>query len=393
MRCGGPDTTVLWGSAATVSRTSRLVLTALIAALVLVAPAASALVAPGPHAPDDGATVTALPAFKWDAGRGRRPPTSSSWRATRRFNSPILNVTTKNTRAALKDLVANGTYYWRVRGVTSTGDARRVVGGRGRSTCAWTAQPPLLAPTDGATITYPSERARAQLGRRPRAPRSTSSRSRPTRSSARSSGPSRSRRPRPRSRSTTRSRPARTTGTSRRWTPRTTRGVRRRCASFTWSWPSTTDADVTDLVAAPEVFDPRFSWDPVEGAAGYEVEVNFSSDWAEGSKVCCDPIKGQHLHARDVALARGASSPTTPTTGACGRSTPSNNAGVWNEGPTFTKTFDNVPPVTAPSIKNLRMRDNARRPGVDTDGGTAVARHRRAQSSPGIPFREPPATR
>ena len=41
------------------------------------------------------------------------------------------------------------------------------------------------------------------------------------------------------------------------------------------------------------------------GAAGYEVEVNFSSDWAESSKVCCDPIKGQHLHARDLPLARG----------------------------------------------------------------------------------------
>ena len=26
------------------------------------------------------------------------------------------------------------------------------------------------------------------------------------------------------------------------------------------------------------------------GAAGYQVEVNFSSDWAAGSKVCCDPI-------------------------------------------------------------------------------------------------------
>ena len=33
-----------------------------------------------------------------------------------------------------------------------------------------------------------------------------------------------------------------------------------------------------DLVAAPEVFDPKFSWDPVEGAKGYDVEINFSSD-------------------------------------------------------------------------------------------------------------------
>ena len=47
------------------------------------------------------------------------------------------------------------------------------------------------------------------------------------------------------------------------------------------------------------------------------------------------------------------------------------NAGVWNLGPNFVKTFDKVPPVTAPSIKNLRMRDNLADPGTDVDLGTA----------------------
>src|SRR4029450_3594347 len=36
--------------------------------------------------------------------------------------------------------------------------------------------------------------------------------------------------------------------------------------SFTWSWPSTTTPRVTDLMDAPEMFDPQFSWDPVAGA-------------------------------------------------------------------------------------------------------------------------------
>ena len=36
----------------------------------------------------------------------------------------------------------------------------------------------------------------------------------------------------------------------------------------------------------------------------------------------------------------------------------------------FQKTFDTVPPVTAPSIKNLHMRDNLNDPGTDVDSGT-----------------------
>ena len=47
------------------------------------------------------------------------------------------------------------------------------------------------------------------------------------------------------------------------------------------------------------------------------------------------------------------------------------NAGVWNLGPNFVKTFDKVPPVTAPSIKNLHMRDNLADPGTDVDLVTA----------------------
>jgi hypothetical protein len=53
------------------------------------------------------------------------------------------------------------------------------------------------------------------------------------------------------------------------------------------------------------------------------------------------------------------------------------NAGVWNLGPSFDKTFDNVTPdwpVGAPSINNLRMRDNLADPGTDVDVGTADTR-------------------
>src|SRR5204862_7832446 len=65
------------------------------------------------------------------------------------------------------------------------------------------------------------------------------------------------------------------------------RGAPSAVASFPWSWPSTTPPQVSDLVGDPELFDPRFSWDAVPGAARYEVEINSSVDFAQGSKVCC----------------------------------------------------------------------------------------------------------
>jgi hypothetical protein len=143
------------------------------------------------------------------------------------------------------------------------------------------------------------------------------------------------------------------------------RGVATQVSSFQWLWPSATTPQVTDLNASPEVFDPKFSWDPVPGAAKYEVEINPSVDFATGSKVCCSAatigtslspssvLKDNVYYWRVRAL------------------DPDGNAGVWNNGPSFTKTFDNVPPVTTPAIKNLHLRDNTADPGVDLDSGTA----------------------
>jgi hypothetical protein len=134
--------------------------------------------------------------------------------------------------------------------------------------------------------------------------------------------------------------------------------------SFVWLWPSTTSVRVSDLVAAPEVFDPQFSWDPIPGAARYEIEVNASQDFAPGSKVCCpettigtafaptDVLKDNLYHWR----VRGIDVDGNP--------------GVWNEGPVFDKRFDKVPPVAGTSIANVRIRDNVADPGTDLDPAT-----------------------
>lgn len=352
------------------SRTPRIVLAALAVALVVVTPAATAPVAPVLASPDDGATVNTLPPFKWNAVADAATY-EFELSADPGFNSSEALVTTKNTRAALKTLVANGTYYWRVRGVTSTGSLGAWSEVRTLE-MAWTAQPALLTPSHGATITYPNEALELTWNVVPGASKylvkvATD----------------------PALGSLVWSEPVETAATaftlSDPLAPGTYywgitpvdadghNGNPSTVASFTWAWPSTTDTSVSDLVSSPEVYDPQFSWDPVPGAAGYEVEVNFSSDWATSSKVCCDPIS----FFSDASTLGTSLSPLVVLNNntyywRVRAIDASDNAGVWNVGPPFTKTFDNVPPVSAPSVKNLRMRDNVADPATDTDTGTTV---------------------
>ena len=113
-----------------------------------------------------------------------------------------------------------------------------------------------------------------------------------------------------------------------------------------------------------EVFDPFFSWMPVPGAAKYELEVNPTADFSPGSKVCCTGTMIGASHAPTSMLRDNTYYWRVRALDAFG------NAGQWNLGSPFTKTFDKVPPVAAPSVKNLRMRDNLSDPGSDLDGGT-----------------------
>ncbi|MDQ3777611.1 MAG: hypothetical protein M3310_01900, partial [Actinomycetota bacterium] len=142
------------------------------------------------------------------------------------------------------------------------------------------------------------------------------------------------------------------------------RGVPSPVASFTWTWPTATALTVTDLMAEPEVFDPLFSWNLVPGAAKYELEVNPTAEFSPGSKVCCTgPITGTS-HSPTFLLRDNTYHWRVRAVDAFG------NAGVWNVGAPFTKTFAKVPPVPAPSVKNLHMRDNLVDPGSDLEPGT-----------------------
>ena len=119
--------------------------------------------------------------------------------------------------------------------------------------------------------------------------------------------------------------------------------------SFDWSWPTDTTTALDDLNADPRVFDPQLSWAGVPGAATYEVEINSSQDFAPGSKVCCTDIAiGTSLSPKKVL-------PNNHYYWRVRALDLQDNAGIWNNGPEFSKSFDAV----TPTVPNLHLRDNA----------------------------------
>jgi uncharacterized membrane protein (UPF0127 family) len=370
---GAGEQLALGDADATVRRTpgrARWALLAVLAVVILAVGGGVALAvpkAPVPTGPAPGAMVDGLPAFAWSAVAGAEEY-EFQIAADSGFNSSVLgggqdDFRTKNLRATLQLTVPNGTYWWRVRAIARTG--RPSAWSSGRSFRKnWAPATQLLSPVGGTGVVYPRTPlalrwspvagARKYLVALATDPNLGSL--------VKLNGPGGM---------------AETTATS--FTPgialapgtyywgvtpedaENNKGVPSRVASFVWSWPSTTTLNVTDLASAPELFDPRFSWSPVAGAARYEVEINSSVDFAPGSKVCCT---GTTLNTQ-----------ISPTTVFKDNTyywrvraiDIDGNAGVWNNGPDFTKTFDNVPPVAGTSIKDVRLRDNTSDPGADTD--------------------------
>ena len=357
----------------------RAVLISLVALFALTlagAVEAGGVAAPRPSGPPSGAANAELPPFVWRAARG-----ADSYEfqiaADRGFNSNIPGLRssrfgTSNTRATITTAVPNGTYWWRVRGVTKSGQVSGWSAARSvRKT--WTAAPQLRGPVNGARVAFPAQPLTLSWSPVQRAAKYLVSLAtdqdlaslvddKPVETSGTSYAPSLT--------------PAGGKGKTYYWavTPldaKGNRGAQSRIASFVWEWPSQTTAKLTDLRAEPETFDPQFSWQPVAGAARYEVEVSHSSDFATGSKVCCDS-----------AVIGTSYSPTQPL--------PDNtyywriravdvdgNVGVWNPGSAeasrFEKVFDKAAALGRPSISNLRMRDNRNDPAPAGPTQTPVA--------------------
>jgi hypothetical protein len=356
-------------------RTDRLPLSAVTALLVLVfagAADAARLPTPKPTAPADGATVSELPAFAWSSvGRAERYEFQIA--ADSGFNSPVLgrgddHFFTRNTRGTLKKTVPNGRYFWRVRAVNKAGGVSAWSPGRALRK-SWTAAATLQAPAAGASITYPASPLRLTWSPVPGAAHYlVSIATDPQLGSLVRDG---SASPQPvETAATTFTRGAALAPGTFYWgvTPvdaQGNKGTPSPVASFRWAWPSTTTTRLADLVEAPEVMDPEFSWDAIPGAATYEVEVNSSQDFAPGSKVCCSAATIATSLTPTVLFKDNVYYWRVRAIDAEG------NAGVWNVGPSFTKSFAKSPPVTAPVVKNLRMADNLNDPGTDAAPATA----------------------
>ena len=344
----------------------RIVLATLAVALITVTPALSAPDTPNPLGPNDGDTVAFLPIFSWDPVAGA-DKYNFVLAADSAFNSPIYQLNgTKNTRATPDKTVPNGTYYWRVQAVDVNGNTSPWSESR-QIEKLWADSPVLATPDDGATILFPEDPLVLRWDPVPGAAKyhiyispnedltSLVSGDDPLETQATNAAPS-----------------ILLSSNIYYWavTPidaQGNEGERSETRSFVWDWPSTTTPTVEDVVPETEFYVPEFSWDPVPGAAKYEVEINSVFDFPAGaSKVCCD------------------SSDWPITTTFTPKETLPNNtyywrvrainahgeAGDWNEGPSFVKTFSNYPDLSELGIKNLHMRDVSD-PGTDVDLGTA----------------------
>jgi hypothetical protein len=334
------------------------------------APAQAALNAPVATDPANGAVLDALPAFAWNAVAGAQTY-EFQLAADRNFNAPVLGrgegtFSTRNTRATIKKTLPNGTYWWRVRAANAAGATSpwSVVRSFRKN---WTASPATVSPAPGFPFAFPASPIRLNWSPVPYAASYLFSlASDPALANIVEGG----------------GKPVETWATNYvpefnllpqgtyYWgvTPldsQGNRGAPSPVTSFTWSWPSTTTPTVNDLVAADEFFDPQFTWTPVAGATRYEVEVNSSQDFAPGSKVCCSQTTISTSLSPTVVFRDNTYYWRVRALDAAG------NSGVWNLGPPFNKTFDKVPPVSNPSIKNLHMRDHLADPGTDIDPGTA----------------------
>jgi hypothetical protein len=358
---------------------------ALCALLLAGSAAGRALPAPVPTSPASGAVVDGMPAFAWDPVAGVEEY-EFQIAADAGFSSPVFghgkdDFRTKNTRATLTMTAPDGTYWWRVRAIGRNQAASSWSHPRS-FTKKWSARPAPLSPANGAAVVYPSTPLKLSWSPVPGARKylvsigtdpdvsslvTVNGLSKPVETSATVFTPVATLSP----------------GEQYYWrvTPEDAEGNLGTpscrphidvCPSFVWSWPSQTTPRVADLDPIdPEFYDPQFSWDPVPGAARYEVDVNSSRDFAASSKVCCtgttintymaplNVFKSNTYYWRVRALDMDG------------------HAGVWNcygdpdpacQNPgSFTKTFDNVPPVTPTSITGLTMRDNVHATPVDLD--------------------------
>lgn len=338
---------------------------AVIAALLgaAVQPAHAALRAPALASPAPSAKVDALPTFTWGAVRGAAMY-EFQLSDDAGFRSIVLGrgagrgaQQTRNTAATLDKSVPDGNYFWRVRAITASD--RVGSWSRPRSlTKAWTPAPVLLGPVEGEQVSWPATPLMLRWSAVSRAAKYIVTIATDP-SLAQQVG-------------TLQSRPQEVPGTAYAlqgtlpagryyWaiTPVDAgglRGTRSRVASFTWTWPTATQTGLLDLNDTPQVFDPLLAWDPVPGAARYEVEINPDDGFAAGSRVCCKELAlGTSLSPLRILPNNNDFAGSSGYHWRVRAFDVDGNPGHWNRGAPFEKAYDDV----EPPIPGLELRDHA----------------------------------
>jgi predicted phage tail protein len=270
------------------ARTLPLFIT-MVAMLAFAAPGYGALAKPTVTAPTNGASYNTLPHFSWNPVTGA-DHYEFQIAADAAFTSSVLgfgqdDFITKNTTATVLKTLPNGTYYWRVRAQSLTGSSQSAWSDTQSFTMAWSSTPSPTSPTNGASLVYPqplllnwsnvagAQKYRLTVATDPALGSVLSGY--PVDTSATSFSPS-----------------ARLANGTYYWAVQPIDAEGRAGAQspiwhFTWNWPTDTSLTVTDLDPSSQVYDPQFSWDPVAGAAKYEIEINSDEGFASGGKVCC----------------------------------------------------------------------------------------------------------
>jgi hypothetical protein len=344
---------------------------------VAAAPGYGSLSAPSPGAPNDGATVDSLPAFTWGNVSGATRY-EFQLAGTTAFSPALVDTITANHRATVTKVLGNDTYYWRVRGVSSTG-ANGPWSTIRSFDYDWSDVALPQSPGDGDTLTYPDpillNWTSVQGAQKYEVKIATDSNltslvggyptdTNPTDTAASAYSPTKRLAP----------------GTYY-WnvTPidaENHRGAASPTWSFTWNWDVSTTPTVTDLDPADEVYDPQFSWTPVAGAAYYEVEVNSDPNWASGSRVCCDGFSvGTSLTPKTLLPADTYYWRVRPYDA-------SKNPGAWTQftdagstpEDTFTIAYDvDQTSMGGPdSLQNLALLDSSANPMAWSPGGVTT---------------------
>ena len=126
--------------------------------------------------------------------------------------------------------------------------------------------------------------------------------------------------------------------------------------SFAWTWAGTTTPSVSDMVSGAEIFDPLFSWVAIPGAASYQIEVNTTPGYAPGSRLML-------LNTNATSLAPRQTLPNNTYYWRVRGVDPQGQAGPWNNGPSFDKTYDQTPAPQGP--QNLRVLNTKLQPIAD----------------------------